>query len=123
MLDEPQQNRVVERRNHTLMSMVRSMISYSILTIRFWTEAVKNPYSYLNRVPSKSVPKTLYGLWTGREPPLNNLHVWGCPTEAKVFNLLESWIPRLLVAILLAIQISQKFIISTVLTDIRSLLK
>ena len=105
------------------MGMVRSMISYSILTITLWMKALKTFVHILNRVPSKSVPKTLYGLWTGREPPLNNLHVWGCPTEAKVFNLLESWIPRLLVAILLAIQISQKFIISTVLTDIRSLLK
>jgi hypothetical protein len=32
------------------------------------------------------VPKTPYELWTGREPSLNYLHVWGCPAEAKVFN-------------------------------------
>ena len=27
-----------------------------------------------------------YELWTGREPSLNHFRVWGCPTEAKVFN-------------------------------------
>jgi hypothetical protein len=33
MLGEPQQNGVVERRNHTLMDMVRNMLSYSTLPI------------------------------------------------------------------------------------------
>ena len=37
-------------------------------------------------MPSKSVPKTPYELWTGKEPSLNYLRVWGCPAEAKVFN-------------------------------------
>jgi hypothetical protein len=32
------------------------------------------------------VPKTPYELWTGREPSLKHLHVWGSPAEAKVFN-------------------------------------
>ena len=27
-----------------------------------------------------------YELWTRREPSLNHIRVWGCPTEAKVFN-------------------------------------
>ena len=33
------------------------------------------------------MPKTPYELWTVREPSLNYLRVWGCPAEAKVFNL------------------------------------
>jgi hypothetical protein len=49
-------------------------------------EALKNAIHILNRVPSKLVPKTPYGLWTGREPSLKHLRVWGSPTEAKVFN-------------------------------------
>ena len=49
-------------------------------------EALKTAIHILNRVPSKSVPKTPYELWTGRKPTLNYLHVWGCPAEAKVFN-------------------------------------
>jgi hypothetical protein len=46
----------------------------------------KNIVHILNRVPSKSVPKTPYKLWTGRKLILNYLHLWGCPTDAKLFN-------------------------------------
>jgi hypothetical protein len=49
-------------------------------------EALKTAIHILNRVPSKSVPKTSYELWIGREPSLNYLCVWGYPVEAKVFN-------------------------------------
>jgi hypothetical protein len=44
-------------------------------------------HNILNQVPSKSVPKTPYELWTSLRPTLNYLHMWGCPAEAKVFNL------------------------------------
>ena len=83
---EPQQNGVAERRNRTLIDMVRSMISYSTLPISLWMEALKTTIHILNRVSSKSVPKTPYELWTGKEPSLNYLRVWGCPAETKVFN-------------------------------------
>jgi hypothetical protein len=82
---EPQQNGVAERRNRTLMDMVRCMLSYSTLPISLWMEALKTATHILNKVPSKSVPTTQYELWTGREPSLNYMHVWGCPAEAKVF--------------------------------------
>ena len=72
---EPQQNRVAKRCNRTLIDMVRSMISYSILPISLWMEALKTIIHILNRVPSKSVPKTPYELWTGKEPSLNYLRV------------------------------------------------
>jgi hypothetical protein len=49
-------------------------------------EALKTDIHILNRVPSKSVPKILYELWTGRVSSLKHLHLWGSPTEAKVFN-------------------------------------
>ena len=62
------------------------MISYSTLPINLWMEALKPAIHILNRVPSKSVPKTPYELWTERKPALSYLHVWGCPAEAKVFN-------------------------------------
>jgi hypothetical protein len=83
---EPQQNGVAERRNHTLMDMVRSMLSYSTLSVNLWMEALKTATHILNKVPSKSVPTTPYELWTGREPSLRYMRVWGCPAEAKVFN-------------------------------------
>jgi transposase InsO family protein len=86
MPGEPRQNGVAERRNRTLMDMVRSMMSYSTLPLGLWIEAFKTAIHILNRVPSKSVPKTPYELWTGRVPSLNHLKVWGSPAEAKVFN-------------------------------------
>ena len=83
---EPQQNGVAESRNRTLMDMARSMTSYSMLPINLWMEVLKTVIHILNRVPSKSVPKIPYVLWTGRKPILNYLHEWCCPAEAKVFN-------------------------------------
>ena len=68
------------------MDIARSMISYSTLPISLWMEALKTAIHILNRVPSKSVPKTPYELWTGKKPSLNYLRVWGCSAEAKVFN-------------------------------------
>ena len=86
MPGEPQQNRVDERRNRTLMDMVHSMLSYSTLPVELWMEALKTAAHILNRVLSKSVPKTPYELWFGKKPTLNYLRVWGCPAEAKLFN-------------------------------------
>lgn len=82
----PQQNGVAERRNRTLMDMVRSMLSYSTVPISLWSEALKTAMYILNRVPSKAVPTTPYELWTGRKPSLRHLHVWGCPAEARIYN-------------------------------------
>ncbi|KAD5802269.1 hypothetical protein E3N88_13629 [Mikania micrantha] len=82
----PQQNGVAERRNRTLMNMVRSMLANSDLPSFLWTEALKTTVHILNRVPSKSVPKTPYELWTGRKPSLRYMKVWGCLAEAKLYN-------------------------------------
>ena len=41
MPSTPQQNDVAERRNRTLMEMVRSMMSYSLVPISLWGEALK----------------------------------------------------------------------------------
>jgi hypothetical protein len=86
MPGDPQQNGVAERRNRTLMNMVRSMLSYSTLPISLWMEVLKTIAHILNRVPSKSVAKTMYEMWTDRKPTLNYLHMWGCSTEAKLLN-------------------------------------
>ncbi|RVW77645.1 Retrovirus-related Pol polyprotein from transposon TNT 1-94 [Vitis vinifera] len=82
----PQQNGVAERRNRTLMDMVRNMLSNSSLPISLWMEALKTAVYLLNRVPTKTVPKTPFELWTGRKPSLRHLHVWGCPAEARIYN-------------------------------------
>jgi hypothetical protein len=48
MSGDPQQNRVAERRNRTLMDMVRSMLSYSTLPISLWMDALKTVVHILN---------------------------------------------------------------------------
>ena len=63
----PQQNGVVERRNRTLLNMVRAIMSYSTLLTSFWGYALLTACYPLNNDPSKSVPKTPHELWMARE--------------------------------------------------------
>ena len=81
VLGTPQQNGVAERRNRTLLDMVRSMLSYSTLPISFWGHALNTAMYLLNLVPSKFVPKTLVELWIGRKPSMRHLHICGCPAH------------------------------------------
>ena len=81
-----EQNGVAERRNHTLMDMKMSMMSRSNLPEYLWGEAIKTATYILNRVPSKSVPKTPFELWIDRKPSLNHFKVWGCPAEMKIYD-------------------------------------
>ncbi|RVW37391.1 Retrovirus-related Pol polyprotein from transposon TNT 1-94 [Vitis vinifera] len=82
----PSQNDIAEKRNHTLKDMVRSMISHSTLPESLWGEVVKTVVYILNRVPSKTVAKTPYKLWTGKKPSIRHLHVWGCPAEVRSYK-------------------------------------
>ncbi|MBE2321140.1 DDE-type integrase/transposase/recombinase, partial [Solirubrobacter sp. CPCC 204708] len=77
----PQQNGVAERRNRTLMDMVRSMMSYSDLPDSFWGYALETAAYILNLVPTKSVPTTPTELWTGRKPSLRHVRIWGSPAH------------------------------------------
>ena len=82
----PQQNGVAERRNRTLMGMVRSMMNSSSVLVSLWMYALRTAAYLLNRIPSKAVPKTPYELWTGRKPSLRHLHVWSCQAEVRIYN-------------------------------------
>jgi hypothetical protein len=82
----PQQNGVAERRNHTLIEMVRNMISHANVPEYLWMYALKTTMYLLNRVPSKSVETTPFELWMGRKPSLRHLQVWGCPAEVRIYN-------------------------------------
>ena len=66
----PPQNGVVERRNRTLLDIVRSMVSYSTLPTSFWGYALQTVVDILNVVPSKATLKTPIELWCGRKPSL-----------------------------------------------------
>uniref|UniRef100_A0A2N9F6S1 Integrase catalytic domain-containing protein n=1 Tax=Fagus sylvatica TaxID=28930 RepID=A0A2N9F6S1_FAGSY len=73
----PQQNGVAERRNRTLLDMVRSMMAQANLPISFWGDALLTAAYILNRVPSQSVSSTPYELWKGQKPNLEHLRPWG----------------------------------------------
>ena len=86
MPGSPDQNGVAERRNRTLLDMVRSMLSNSKLPKSLWTEALKTAVYILNRVPTKAVPKTPFELWKGWKPSLQHIRIWGCPSEVRIYN-------------------------------------
>jgi hypothetical protein len=66
---------VSERRNRTLLDMVRLMMSQTDLTLTFWGYALETVVFTLNRVPSKSVERTPYEIWTGKHLELSFLKV------------------------------------------------
>uniref|UniRef100_A0A2N9GEG7 Retrovirus-related Pol polyprotein from transposon TNT 1-94 n=1 Tax=Fagus sylvatica TaxID=28930 RepID=A0A2N9GEG7_FAGSY len=78
------QNGVVERRNRTLLDMVRSMLSSSNLPKSLWAEALKTAVYILNRVPTKAVPKTPFELWKGWKPSLRHMRL-GMPVKGYRF--------------------------------------
>ncbi|GKA49422.1 retrotransposon protein, putative, ty1-copia subclass [Tanacetum coccineum] len=71
----PQHNGVSERRNRTLLDMVRSMMNLTTLPLSFWDYALESATHILNMVPTKMVDKTPYELCNnsmeveGFEPP------------------------------------------------------
>ena len=81
--ETPQWNGVSERRNRTLLDMVRSMMSQTDLPPSFWGYALETAAFTLNRLPSKAVEKTPYELWTGKRPTLSFLKIWGCEAYVR----------------------------------------
>ncbi|KAL0427659.1 UNVERIFIED_CONTAM: Transposon Ty2-GR1 Gag-Pol polyprotein [Sesamum latifolium] len=79
----PQLNGVAERRNRTLLDMVRSMMSFTELPPSFWGHALETAVKLLNIAPSKSVPQTPYEIWHGKPASYKYLRVWGSPAYVK----------------------------------------
>ncbi|GJT71404.1 retrotransposon protein, putative, ty1-copia subclass [Tanacetum coccineum] len=59
----PQHNRVSERRNQTLLDMVRPMMNLTTLPKSFWGYALEIVARILNMVPTKKVDMTPYEIW------------------------------------------------------------
>ncbi|GJZ15564.1 retrotransposon protein, putative, ty1-copia subclass [Tanacetum coccineum] len=81
-----QHNGVSERRNRTLLDMVRSMMSQTTLPKSFWDYALETAARILNMVPTKKVEKTPYEVWHGQAPKLSYLKVWGYPKETMGYS-------------------------------------
>ena len=72
----PQRNGVSERRNRTLLDMVRSMMSLTNLPIYLWGHALLTAAHTLNKAPSKSVETTPHEMWHGKKPDLSFFKIW-----------------------------------------------
>nr|GEU31757.1 putative ribonuclease H-like domain-containing protein [Tanacetum cinerariifolium] len=76
----PQQNRVAERRNRTLIEAARTMLVNSKLPTTFWAEAVNTACYVLNRaLVTKPHKKTPYELIHVRPPLIDFIKLFGCP--------------------------------------------
>lgn len=64
----PQQNGVAERKNRTLTEMTNCMLLDADLPKRYWDEAITTVVYLQNRLPSRSVERTSYELWTNQKP-------------------------------------------------------
>ncbi|GJY35790.1 putative ribonuclease H-like domain-containing protein, partial [Tanacetum coccineum] len=84
----PQQNRIAERKNKTLIEADRTMLADSLLPTTFWTEAINTACYVQNRVLIiKPHNKTPYELLIGRSPNLDFMRPFGCPVT--ILNTLD----------------------------------
>ncbi|GJR56871.1 putative ribonuclease H-like domain-containing protein [Tanacetum coccineum] len=84
----PQQNRVAERKNRTLIEAARTMLADSFLPNTFWAEAVSTACYVLNRVlVTKPHNKTPYELVTGKIPIISYIRPFGC--HVTILNTID----------------------------------
>lgn len=81
----PQQNGVSERKNRTILNMVRSMLKTSGIPKEFWPEAVNWSVHVLNRSPTVAVKHmTPEEAWSDRKPTVDHFKVFGCIAYSHV---------------------------------------
>nr|GEU75093.1 retrovirus-related Pol polyprotein from transposon TNT 1-94 [Tanacetum cinerariifolium] len=74
----PQQNRVVERRNQTLVEAARTMLFFSRALLFLWAEAIATACYTQNRsIIHRRFNKTPYELICGKKLNISFLHVFG----------------------------------------------
>ncbi|GJU33904.1 retrovirus-related pol polyprotein from transposon TNT 1-94 [Tanacetum coccineum] len=74
----PQQNRVVERRNQTLVEAARTMLIFSRAPLFLWSEAIATAcYTQHCSIIHCLFNKTPYELINGKKPDISFLHVFG----------------------------------------------
>nr|GEV79831.1 ribonuclease H-like domain-containing protein [Tanacetum cinerariifolium] len=85
----PQQNRVADRRNKTLIEATRTMLADFKLPTTFWAEAVSTACYVQNRVLIvKPHNKTPYELFRGFKPALSFMRPFGC--HVTIFNTFDN---------------------------------
>jgi len=78
ILHTPEQNRVAERMNRTLLDMARCLLLQSGLSASFWSEAVATACHIRNRCPTSSLNGSIpFEKWTGEKVKVNYLKTFG----------------------------------------------
>ena len=81
----PQQNGVAERKNRTVMNMVRCMLSNKRVPKVFWAEAVNWTFHVLNRCPTAAIEGiTPQEAWSGMKPSVEHFRIFGCLAHAHI---------------------------------------
>ncbi|GJT77826.1 retrovirus-related pol polyprotein from transposon TNT 1-94 [Tanacetum coccineum] len=76
----PEQNGVAERKNRTFIEAARTMLSGSVFSKKYWTEAVATTcYTKNKSIIMKRHLKTPYEIFCKRILNISFLHVFGCP--------------------------------------------
>nr|KYP43697.1 Retrovirus-related Pol polyprotein from transposon TNT 1-94 [Cajanus cajan] len=74
----PQQNGVAERKNRTILDMVRTMLKGKNMPEKFWAEAVQCAIYIQNRCPhSKLDDVTPQEAWSGQKPSIRHFKIFG----------------------------------------------
>ncbi|KAK8331416.1 hypothetical protein V6Z11_A10G073500 [Gossypium hirsutum] len=75
----PQQSRVCERKNQTVLDIARCLLFQSKLPSKFWAEAVNTLVYLLNKLPTNAVKeKTPFEAWNEIKPSSLHLKMFGC---------------------------------------------
>lgn len=79
MPGSPQQNRLAERWNRTILDKMRSMIHSASLSLGFWELAADAAVHIYNRTPSRVIGwRAPHELWASRVPDVSYFRVFGC---------------------------------------------
>ncbi|MCH81752.1 copia-type polyprotein, partial [Trifolium medium] len=81
----PQQNGIAERKNRTIMEMVRSMLAGKDMPKMFWPEAVNWSIYVLNRSPAAALlDVTPEEAWSGIKSSVKHFKIFGCIAYSHV---------------------------------------
>jgi transposase InsO family protein len=81
----PQQNRVVEWRNKSMVAMGRCMLKAKGLPGYFWVEHVSTTVHILNRAPTHALDgKMTYEAWHGEVPAVHYFHTFSYIAHLKI---------------------------------------
>ena len=83
----PQQNGLSERKNRTILNMVRSLMTRGRVPKNIWPEVVNWSVHILNRSPTFAIQNmTPEEAWRGRKPDVNHFKKFGCIAFVHVLD-------------------------------------